>query len=422
MTDTQSPTRRDLLKNSTVGLAATGLAGCAATKKKATAAAGRTLGANDTIHVGIIGCGSRGTRWCMASIDKLAKKHKLKITAVCDVWKPALEKAKASVKKTYGSEPFASTNYEDVLARSDVDAVTIATPDHAHSPILAAACKAGKDAYCEKPMAVRLEDAIDALKATRENKRVVQIGTQRRSDGRFKAWAEFFQTGKLGQVTKAEIGWHDSKPRWRRDYSDVKQKDVDWKQYLMYLPDRPFDPKRYRRWHLYKDYTLGPVALLGSHYIDVILWFLQAEAPTSGVQLGGKYIWGDDGREHPDTCDSLLDYPEGFLCLYTNHFGNSYGNGDIRLYGTKGTFVNWEVIASGAPEGKKHFPKPFKVTNKPGEHHVENWVECLRSRKDPNAPIEAGYYHSVACILAAESLWRGKRMVYDADALTIREG
>ncbi len=410
---THDTTRRTFLTG-----AATGAAGLAAAH--ALPASGEVAGANERINVGIIGCGSRGTRWCMKSVLSLAKKHNLRITAVCDVWAPALESAKAQVKKAFGTEPFATTDYEELLARDDVDAVTIATPDHAHSPILTAACKAGKDAYCEKPMAVRLQDARAALKAARDNKRVVQIGTQRRSDGRFRAWADFFQAGKLGKVTKIEIGWHDSKPRWRRDYGDVKQKDVDWKRYLMYLPDRPFDPKRYRRWHLYKDYTLGPVALLGSHYIDVVAWFLSAQCPTAGTQLGGTYIWGDDGREHPDTCDSLIEYPEGFLCLYTNHFGNSYRSGDITMYGTYGTFSNWKVIAGGAPEGKKRFPKPFEVQPVAGENHVENWVSCLRSRKDPNAPIEAGYNHSVACILAAEALHRGTRMVYDPASMTIK--
>ncbi len=413
---TDRPSRRTFIMGTAAGAA--GL-----TAKRALPASGKVVGANERINVGIIGCGHRGTSWCMKNVTRLAKTHNLKITAVCDVWRPALRKASATVEKAFAGKPFASTNYEDVLARDDVDAVTIATPDHAHSPILAAACKAGKDAYCEKPMTVRLGDAKDALQAARQNKRVVQIGTQRRSDGKFQAWADFFQAGKLGKVTKAEIGWHDNKARWsvNRDYRPYKAKDVDWKRYLMYLPDRPFDPKRFRQWHLYKDYTLGPVALLGSHYIDVVIWFLSAKVPTSGVQLGGTYIWGADGREHPDTCDSLLDYPEGFLCLYLNHFGNSYNSGQIAFFGTHGTFINWKVVKDGAAEGAKHFPKPFAVKAKPHENHVENWVECIRSRKDPNAPIEAGYYHSVACVLAAESLYRGKRMVYDAKTMTVKE-
>ncbi len=413
-TDRDKPNRRTFIMGTAAG--AVGLAA-----SKALPAKGKVVGANEQINVGVIGCGGRGTRWCMSQVTRLAKSHNLKITAVCDVWQPALQRATAAVQKAFGSKPFATTNYEDLLARDDVDAVTIATPDHAHSPILAAACKAGKDAYCEKPMAVRLEDAKDARQAARKNKRVVQIGLQRRSIGANQAWADFFHAGKLGKVTKAEIGWHDQNPRWRRDYDDVKAKDVDWKRYLMYLPDRPFDPKRYRRWHLYKDYTLGPVALLGSHYIDIVIWFLSAKCPSSAVQLGGTYIWGDDGREHPDTCDSLFDYPEGFLCLYTNHFGNRYDDGRIVLYGTRGTFVNFQVVPNGAREGKRHFPKPFKVKPKSNENHVQNWVECLRTRKDPHAPVEAGYDHSVACILAAESLYRGRRMVYDAKTMTIRE-
>jgi len=406
------PTRRTFIMGAAAGLVAT----------KPRLAVGRIIGANERINVAVIGCGVRGKGNHMAELVKLAQPQNVRITAVCDVWQPALRAAEDAVAKAFQAKPFSTTNYEDLLTRDDVDAVTIATPDHAHAPMLTAACKAGKDVYCEKPMTVRLDDAKDALKAARDNKRVVQSGTQRRSDGLQQAWAEFFQAGKLGTVTKVEIGYHDNRPRWRRDYSDVHEKDVDWKRYLMYLPDRPFDPKRYRRWHLYKDYTLGPVSLLGSHYIDIVIWYLNAKCPTSGVQLGAAYVWGDDGREHPDTCDSLWDYPEGFLLLYTNHFGNSYNDGGILICGTNGTYVNGQVLPDGAPHGKEHFPQPFKVQAKPNQNHMRNWLECIRTRKDPNAPIEAGYYHSVATVLAAESLWRGRRMTYDPRTMTIKEG
>jgi predicted dehydrogenase len=414
MTPTE-PTRRSFIMR-----AAAGAAGLAAARP--VRAVGKPIGANDRINVAVIGCGVRGKGSHMADLIKLAKSQNVAITAVCDVWQPALRGAEAVVSKAFGSKPFTTTNYEDLLTRDDVDAVTIATPDHAHAPMLTAACKAGKDAYCEKPMTVRLDDAKDALKAARDNKRVVQIGTQRRSDGLQRAWAEFFQAGRLGKVTKVEIGYHDSRPRWRREFSDVAEKDVDWKRYLMYLPDRPFDPKRFRRWQLYKDYTLGPVSLLGSHYIDIVIWYLSAKIPTSGVQLGGAYIWGDDGREHPDTCDSLWEYPEGFLLLYTNHFGNSYNDGGIAIYGTNGTYVNGQVLPDGAANGKTQFPKAFKVVPKPDDNHMRNWLECIRSRKETNAPVEAGYHHSVATVLAAESLWRGRRMVYDPQTLSVREG
>ncbi len=411
-----NPSRRTFI----LGTAA-GAVGLAAGARRT--AFGRTLGANDRINVGVIGCGGRARGALMPDLIKNAKSQNAQIVAVCDVWRPARESAAEAVAKAFGAKPIVtSPNYEDVLAHADIDAVIIATPDHAHAPILAAACKANKDAYCEKPMTVRLEDARDALKAARENKRVVQIGTQRRSEGPSRGWAEFIQSGKLGKVTKVEIGYHDKSSRWRRPFEDVKEQDVDWKRYQMYLPERAFDPKRFRRWHLYKDYTLGPVSLLGSHCIDQVIWFLGLKFPTSAVQLGGAYIWGDDGREHPDTCDSLWEYPPGLLCIYKNHFGNSYNDGEMTILGTQGSFLNGKVIPDGAPEGKAHFPKPITIEPKPGENHMKNWLECLRTRKDPNAPVEAGYYHAVATVMAAESLYRGRRMVYDEQAMVVKEG
>ena len=395
--------RRDFLGRSAAGMAGLAVSGLGPTS--------RVLGANDRISIGLIGCGGRGNDR-MRRARAVAKELNLDFTAVCDVWRKNRVQTAARVKEWTGKDPFSCSRHADLLARSDVDAVIIATPDHAHTPILIAAVRAGKDAYCEKPMAVRFEDAVEALKAVRETKRVVQIGTQRRSDGKHIAGAKLIQSGVLGKISEVETCWHDCNPRWARAYGDVKEEDVDWEQYLMYLPKRSFDPRRHRCWHLYKDYTVGTPGLLGSHTIDVGTWFMEDPLPETAVAHGGIYVW-KDGREHADTIECLFGYPKGFMLTYSTRLGNNKMGAEAIFYGTKGTFdtKSWTVSPVGG-RANERVKEEIKVKPERGIDHVRNWIECLRSRKDPNAPIEAGYAHSVASIMAFRAWESGRRQLY----------
>jgi predicted dehydrogenase len=379
----------------------------------------RAAGANERIRLGIIGCGGRGT-YQLGEIEKLISSHNVEVTAVCDVWKPNREKAAGRVKEKFGKEPFACSRYPELLGRKDVDAVIITTPDHAHSPILAAAAKAKKDAFCEKPMANHLEDAIAALDAVKENGVVCQIGTQRRSEGNFKAAAKLIQSGVLGTVSEIDTAWHDTNPRWARAFEDVRKEDVDWEQYLMGLPMREFDPRRYRCWHLYRDYTSGLPGLLGSHVTDIAAWFMDDPLPLYGSAVGGIYVW-KDGREHCDTIECLWEFPKGFLLRYANRLGNNRPTPEITVYGTKGSFdsVSWKITSEGG--GKDKISEEITLVPEPTESHMANFLECMRSRKAPNAPIEAGYAHSVASILASEAQRRGKQLAYDAEGRTFKD-
>lgn len=378
----------------------------------------RPQGANDRIRVGIIGCGGRGS-WVLGNLERLKESANVTVSGLCDVWRPAREKMAARVEKNFGTKPAVFARYADLLARDDVDAVAITTADFAHSPILIAAANAGKDAYCEKPMARTLEHANGALRAVRGNKRVVQIGTQRRSDGRFAAAAEFIQSGGLGKIVQINTAWHDNKPRWNRGYKDVKREDVDWDAYLMYLPKRPFDARRYRCWHLYKDYTVGTPGLLGSHLIDAATWFVNDPYPSSAVAMGGTYLWKD--REHADTIECVWEYPSGMLLRYSTRLGNSKRVAEVVVYGAKGTFdvASFKAVPDGG--GKQRLAEPVNIEAGPSENHVGNWLDCIRSRKDPNAPIELGHAHSVATIMAYEAWISGRRQVWDAKRMEIRE-
>ncbi|MBN1999470.1 Gfo/Idh/MocA family oxidoreductase [candidate division KSB1 bacterium] len=224
----------------------------------------RIQGANDRLHLGIVGCGTRGN-YLMREACKLADKHNIEITALCDVWKKNLSTTMANLAKYQRAKPATYSRYQDMLTQDHVDAVIIATPDFAHTPILIEALKANKDAFVEKPMATRIDHAREAVDLVKEKNAVVQVGTQRRSDFRHMEAARLIHTGMLGTVSEIETAWHDASPRWARDFSDVKQDDVDWEQYLMDLPKEPFSLERFRRWHFYRDFTVGTPGLLGIH-------------------------------------------------------------------------------------------------------------------------------------------------------------
>ncbi|HPA45568.1 MAG TPA: Gfo/Idh/MocA family oxidoreductase [bacterium] len=378
------------------------------------------LGANDRIRIGVIGGGGRSNSLCK-DIAKNQKEWNATVVAVCDVWKKNRDTTVQNMKDLFGSDPKPLVRYADLLAMPDVDAVIIATPDFAHSPILADAAKAGKHAYCEKPMATNMRDANNAVEAVEQSGIICQVGTQRRSHIPHQQAAEIIRSGLLGKITEVEAAYNRCTPSWLRDYGDVRKEDVDWGQYLMDLPERAFDPARFRRWHLYKDYSVGLPGLLGSHVIDLVHWYMDDPLPESGIALGGTLIW-TEGREHADTLESAFLYPKGFLLRYVSRLGNSAGGYDARFYGDRGTFDSSTLIATGEGGGKEALKEPVKAEGASeagdwsrAELHLKNWLDCIRSGKQPNADVHAGYGHSVVSILAFESMNTGRRMKFDPE-------
>jgi len=395
-------------------LAASGLAVGAGMMMSRTA-----FGANERIGIGLIGTGDRcGSH--IQDLGKLRDAHNAEITAVCDVWKPNRESAAARVEKIFGKKPFQTSRFGELLARDDVDAVVIATPDFAHTPILIAALKAGKDVYVEKPMSLTVEEANEALDLARRNERVVQAGTQRRSEGRWKAARKFLGSGQLGQVSRISAANCFNHARWARDFSNCKEADVDWEAYLFNRPKAPFDPRLLRRWHLYKMCTNGLSGLWMSHPVDAAHIVMDATYPNSAVALGGIYVW-KDGREHTDVFHALLDYPEGFLFDWAMSLTNAAGT-HYTIHGRYGTIdlENSAYSGDGGEEGKQI--AAGKLESVPDESHMANWLDCMRSRQRPNADIEFGHQHSVATIMAANALETGQRMRYDRDQRKILSG
>ena len=387
----------------------------------------RVMGANDRISIGLIGCGTRGIGAHMGGIKPHAAGQNVEVTAVCDPWTVRQEMASEKAKEHYGRAARKFSSYRDLLALEDIDAVMIASCDHQHTTHLKAAAVAGKDAYCEKPLAKRLDRLIDAVDAVKKNKCIVQIGTQLRSYGTFTGCREVYKSGILGKVGRIEQHRNAERPYWYSYVKDVKKKDVDWKEFLMDVPDRPFDPVVYSGWYGYREFSDGSVPGLGSHFIDLVHYITGAEFPTSCVCTGGTYTWKDEHNfTSPDHVGVLWTYADEFMVEYSTNFGNGSGN-SFKMFGDVGVMdmVNWNapvLTAEGAPKrrGQIRGREPVKPVARP--EHFLDWLQCLRTRKQPNASIDAGYQHAVAVIMAMMSYDTGKRMVYDPDKREIREG
>jgi len=404
----------------------------------------RIAGANDRISLGHIGIGNRGSG-LDGMVAQLGNSKNVEMTAVCDLWTGNLDRAVAANQKYYGKAPRAVRHADELLRLADIDAVLISTPEHSHALLLKMAIEAGKDAYCEKPMGNVLEEVKAARDAVRASKRIVQIGTQHRSEPYQLAAREQILTGAVGQVSKYEIVWNYHGPRWRGrpEVKKLREQDTDWHAWLMNKPARPFDPQLYFEYRLYKDFSSGIADQWMSHGIDLCHFFMDESYPESVVANGGIFAW-HDGRENPDTFQALFTYPKGLLVSYATSFGNDAPS-FTRIMGKDGTLFN--TGGEGSPrwqfvEEKGNHEDDFDVDKKrpvkdillPGDKslpamgigdedlsHMTNWLDCLRSRRQPNATVEHGFSHSVACMMAAKSYWSGQKLYWDSKTERIVE-
>ena len=404
----------------------------------------KIAGANDRISLCHIGTGNRGEELDLIA-SQLKSTYNVEMTTVCDLWRVNREKAVATNEKYYGRTPRRFQYVEDALALKDVDAVIISTPEHSHPAILKMAVEADKDVYVEKPMGNVLEDVKAARDAVTKSKRIVQVGTQHRSEPYPKAAHDLIQTGVLGDVSKIEIVWNYNGARWRglQGTKLLREQDTDWRKWLLNKPYRPLDPQVYCEFRLYKEFSGGIADQWMSHAIDLVHWYMNDSFPHSVVANGGIFAW-HDGRENADTFQALLEYPKGFLVSYATSFGNDSPS-FTRYMGKKATLTN--IGGEGSPR--------YQVTEEKGNHeddadidkqraskylllpgqteippmgiddltteHMVNWFECLRSRQHPHCTVQEGFGHSVACIMAAQSYWSGKKLYWDARSETIRD-
>ena len=411
--------RRTFLQSASVG--ATALA-------SPRAARGRIAGSNDRISIGIIGCGERGLNAHMTAVGEHSETQNLEITAVCDPWNRRRERAAAKVKELYGRAPHLCVSHCDLLALEDVDAVMIASPDHVHTAQIEAAARAGKDIYCEKPLGMEIDKLKSACDAVREAGVVFQAGTQLRSFPSMTGCRELYRTGVLGAVSRIEQCRNSSRPYWYNYLREARPEDVAWEEFLGGRPKRPFSADQFTGWYGYLDFAGGPVPTLGSHFVDLVHYITGAIFPTSAVCQGGRFTWLDrHGFTCPDHVQATWVYPEGFMVSYSTNSGNSGGNsfsifedlGDMNL-------LDWNApTVSGThvyPAKKTTLGLETAVPPVPRPEHFLDWFQCLRTRKIPNASIEAGYQHGVAVIMAQLAFETGSRQVYDPRAREIREG
>jgi predicted dehydrogenase len=387
----------------------------------------KSAGANDRLSIGLIGCGSRMRGGIMPSVNNYAKSENAEIIAVCDPWRVAREEAAAMCKDWFGREPLQYTSYRQLLDESGVDVVMIASCDHLHTTHLKAAAQAKKDAYCEKPLAKSLEMLKETYDAVKANNVVVQAGTQVRSFPSTMAARQFYSTGALGKVGRIEQCRNAARPYWYSYIREVREEDVDWAEFLADRPMRPFDPVVYSGWYGYREFSDGPIPGLASHYVDLIHSITGARFPRSVVAMSGTYVWKDEHKfDAPDHATAAWEYDEGFIAHYSTYFGNGGGN-SLKIFGDQGIMdlTDWNnvYISSDGAQGESKLSKEqVRLDDVQCPDHVENWLQCVRTRKSPNADIDAGYQHAVAVLMAVRASDTGKRQVYDHETREIREG
>jgi predicted dehydrogenase len=397
----------------------------------AAASYNRVLGANDRVRVANVGCGRRNL---LRELMQIKDDAQIEVTVVCDTWRQRREAAVAQVKEFTGREPDATPRLDDVLSRKDVDAVVIGTPDHIHCTQLVEAVRAGKDVYVEKPLAMNMRELNRAFDAVKKSGRIVQMGTQMRSYPQAAPTKDFLASGQLGKVLKVEQVRNAYTPYWvsygagRFLAEPPKESDVDWKAFVGDRKPRPFDPVMYQGWYGFRDFSRGPHTNLMVHFIDLVHFVTGVQFPKRVVALGNTFRWKET-YDVPDSVEVAYEYAEGFMVRYCTMFGNSAGN-YAKWFGTRGTLdamnlsprETWTASGDGSGEPDK-IAAPIEVPKiDPPVPHMKNWIDCVRSRQQPIAPIEAGYAHSVAVIMADEAMQTGRRMTYDPNRRDVVPG
>lgn len=444
-----SKSRRAFLKESAMASAGVYMGAMAFSAKSY----GNILGANDRVRVGVVGYSDRFRSSLLPCFLNHYKELNFDMVAVSDLWNKRRDDGQKNLKEKLGHDIKTFRNNEELYSSKEVDAVIISTPDFSHARCCIEAVTAGCDVYCEKPFAETMEDNRDALKAVKTSNKIVQIGSQRRSGFNYHAAADFIKSGKFGDITMVELTWNVNQPgRWRRP--DVvpllKQEDTDWKRFLMNRPADTFDPRKYLEFRLFWPYSSGLPGQWMSHQIDTVHWFSDLKHPRSVVANGGIYKW-KDGRKNWDTITAVFDYgpvddlTKGFQVTFASRMHNGDEN-PAEIYYSNGGELNLDNNKVSPKGGLKLGPaaamkmEPFllpETSLKQGEKviasantggdsltsaHMRNWMECVRSKKQPNAPVEAGYSHSIATIMTNAAAITGEKVTFNDKTQEVMAG
>jgi predicted dehydrogenase len=414
----------------------------------------RIIGANDRVRVGVVGFSDRHRSTHMPCFMNHYKELNFDIVAVSDIWSRRRDEGVAQWKEKMQHDIIGCRNNEELYDKKLADAVFISTADFQHARHAIQAVQGGCDAYVEKPFAETMEDNRAAFKAIKASDRIVQIGSQRRSGANYQSANEFIRSGKFGDIVMVELTWNVNQPgRWRRPelVALLKEDDTDWKRFLMNRPMVPFDPRIYLEYRLFWPYSSGLPGQWMSHQIDTVHWFSGLPHPRSVSANGGIYAW-KDGRKNADTLTAVFDYgpagdpSTGFQVLFTSRQTNSAGE-TKEIYHSNGGTMNLDtnkispeggltegyakamgMSANQLPElSLKELGEKISTDASTGGDplttaHVRNWMECVRSRKQPNAPIEAGYHHAIAVIMANAAYRTGERVTFDEKTQEVMAG
>ncbi|HEY3936018.1 MAG TPA: Gfo/Idh/MocA family oxidoreductase [Bryobacteraceae bacterium] len=407
----ESNSRRDFLRTTTRLASSTALAMTAASYK-------RVAGANERVNLGLIGAGNRGNH-VMGLFQNRPEVH---VVAVCDVFGQRVEETRL---KAPGSAAF--SDHRKLLEATPLDAVLIATPDHWHSRIAIDALNAGKDVYCEKPLTRTIQEGPGIVKAARENNRVCQVGMQQRSARHYlEAKEKYFDSGKLGDVTLARTWWYGNSWHLRKAPASLQSKpqDLDWAHFVGPVKWRDYDPQQFYNWRAYLDFGGGQVTDLFTHWIDVVHMFMDRDVPSAASAAGGVYHYRD-GRTAPDTINVLLEYPDPkpFTATFEATLVPGITGEAIEMCGTEGRLWIDRSRYEYYPVKAKEPAEVVKAEVMEGIHdsltqsHVNNFLECLKSRQRPHGDVLIGHRSAQASHLGNLSYEQRRRIDFD----TVRE-
>lgn len=367
----------------------------------------RVLGANDKISLGVIGPGDRGRH----VMGQFQTNSNIDVVALCDIYGEQIDKAK---QKAPNARTF--KDHRKLLEMKEVDIVLIATPDHWHARTTIDALNAGKDVYVEKPLTLTIEEGPDIVKAARVNERICQVGMQQRSGRHYlEAKREYFDKGRLGKITLARTWWHGNSFHLRKAPPSLQHKpsNLDWAHFLGPAKWRDYDPQQYWNWRAYLDFGGGQVTDLFTHWIDVVHMFLGKEIPTSASAAGGVYVY-KDGRTAPDTINVLLEYGGDFTATFEATLVPGIKGAAVEIAGTEGRLWIDRGRYEFHPVDKGEQPVIVKAEGPDLTlDHVNNFLDCVRSRELPNGDVLVGHRSAQASHLGNIAYVQKRQIDFD---------
>ncbi len=366
----------------------------------------RILGTNDKVNLGLIGAGGRG-RGVMGTFIRTTQ---VNVTAVCDVYAERVDRA---LQNAPGAKGFG--DHRKLLELKELDAVLIATPDHWHALTAIDALNAGKDVYVEKPLTLTIEEGPLIVKAARLNNRICQVGMQQRSGKHYmQARDEYIRAGRLGKITLARTWWHGNGAHLMKAPPALatQPSNLDWARYLGPVKWRDWDPQQYWNFRAYLDFGGGQVTDLFTHWIDVVHMFTGEEIPVSAVAAGGVYHY-KDGRTAPDTINVLLEYPSGWTATFEATLAPGITGEGVEMCGTEGKLFITRGQFTFTPAGRGALPVTVKAERDQTVDHVEDFLECCRTRKLPNGDVLVGHRSAQASHLGNIAYLQKRRLQFD---------